>query len=117
MNEPTNVQTIMQGGKPAFVVIPYDDYLQWTSGKKKLTSRVAPKGDRIPHAVVKMTLGGQVTLARAWREWLNLTQEEVARRMGVTQPALAQIENAKRPRKATLEKLAHALKIDVLQLY
>jgi transcriptional regulator with XRE-family HTH domain len=30
------------------------------------------------------------TPIRAWREHLNLTQEEVAKRMGISQPAFAQ---------------------------
>ena len=28
MTAPTEIQTILQNGKPAFVVIPYDDYLR-----------------------------------------------------------------------------------------
>jgi hypothetical protein len=46
MNEPTNIQTIMQDGKPAFVVIPYDEY----SRMFPKTARV-PEGDAIPHEV------------------------------------------------------------------
>jgi len=108
----TNVQTIMQGGKPAFVVIPYDDYIRAFPAEK---NRI-PKGDRIPHEVVGLTVSSEYSLARAWREYLNLTQEEVATRMGITQPALVQIENAKRPRRPTLQKLAQALGISVEQL-
>ncbi len=54
--------------------------------------------------------------ARAWREHLGLTQAEVAERMGITQAALAQMEAATRPRKATRVKLATALGLDVEQL-
>jgi DNA-binding XRE family transcriptional regulator len=108
----TNVQTIMQGGKPVFVVIPYDDYIRAFPAER---NRI-PDGDRIPHEVVGLTVSGEYSLARAWREYLNLTQEEVATRMGITQPALVQIENAKRPRRPTLQKLAHALGISVEQL-
>ena len=108
----TNVQTIMQGGKPAFVVIPYEDYIRaFPKEKKRISS-----GNRIPHDVVGLTVSGEYSLARAWREYLNLTQEEVARRMGISQPALAQIENAKRPRRATLQKLARALGVNLEQL-
>lgn len=65
--------------------------------------------DAVPNEVVRMTLGGRMSQARAWREYLGLTQAEVAERMGVSQSALARIEAAKRPRKETLAKLALAL--------
>ena len=52
----------------------------------------------------------------AWREHLRLTQAEVAERMGITQSAYAQMEAAKRPRKATLQKVAHALGLELDQL-
>lgn len=108
----TNVQTIMQGGKPAFVVIPYDEYIRaFPTEKNRISS-----GNRIPHEVVGLTVSGEYSLARAWREYLGLTQEEVAGRMGITQPALVQIENAKRPRRPTLQKLAQALGITIEQL-
>ena len=105
------VQTIMQDGKPAFVVIPYAEFIQHFAG-----STWIPDDDGVPNEVVRMTLGGRMSQARAWREYLGLTQDEVARRMGISQSALAQIESAKRPRRATVEKLADALGIHITQL-
>lgn len=67
MNEPTNVQTIMQDGKPAFVVIPFDEYVRLFPK----TPRV-PEGDAIPHEVVGLTIKKRYTLVRAWREYLGL---------------------------------------------
>lgn len=61
-------------------------------------------------------LDGGMSAVRAWREYLRLTQAEVAARMGVSQAAYAQMESAKRPRKATLARIAAALGIDVEQL-
>lgn len=110
---PTNIQTIVQDGKPAFVVIPYAEYLR-AFPEAALTPWVPDEG--IPHEVVRMTIGSAMTLARAWREYLGLTQEVVAQRMAVSQPALAQMENAKRPRRASLEKLAKALGLKPEQL-
>lgn len=111
MNALTNPQTIYNAdGKPAFVVLPFDDYLRLT-GKPWI-----PEEDGVPHEVVRMTLGGKMSQARAWREYLGLTQEEVAARMGISQSALAQIEQASRPRITTLEKLAVALDIRLEQL-
>ena len=112
MNEPTNIQTIMQDGKPAFVVIPFDEYIRLFP----TTPRV-PKGDAIPHEVVGLTIKKGYTLVRAWREYLGLTQKEVAKRMGITQAALSQMEaGEKRLRKATREKLAAAMGIGAGQL-
>jgi transcriptional regulator with XRE-family HTH domain len=45
---------------------------------------------------------GEVSMLQVWREYLMLTQTEMAARMGITQAGYAQIEAAKRPRKATL---------------
>ena len=76
-----------------------------------------PEGDAIPHEVVGLTIKKGYTLVRAWREYLGLTQKEVAKRMGITQAALSQMEaGEKRLRKATLEKLAAAMGISVEQL-
>jgi transcriptional regulator with XRE-family HTH domain len=49
---------------------------------------------------------------------LNLTQEEVAKRMGISQPAFAQQEAVNKPRRATREKIALAfgIKADQLEL-
>ena len=107
MNARTNFQTIMGAdGKPAFVVMPYSEFL-------KLSGTFRP--GMVPHAVVSAAVDGKPML-QAWREYLNLTQAELAGRMGITQAGYAQIEAAKRPRKATLLKAADALGITLEQL-
>ena len=69
-----------------------------------------PEGDLIPHEVVGVTIKIGYTLVRAWREYLGLTQKEVAEKMGITQAALSQMESGeKKLRKVSLEKLATAL--------
>ncbi|WP_397452667.1 helix-turn-helix domain-containing protein [Pseudomonas sp. NA-150] len=105
MSAPTNVQIINgPDGKPAFVVIPYEDYLLQHGGD-----------DLIPHEVVSLMVEG-ATPIRAWREYLDLTQEEVARRLGISQPAYAQQETVAKPRKVTREKIAIAFGIRAEQL-
>ncbi|MGK2951275.1 MAG: helix-turn-helix domain-containing protein, partial [Thiobacillus sp.] len=52
----------------------------------------------------------------AWREHFSLTQAEVAARIGIAQAAYAQMERVKQPRKATLEKVAAAMGLEVEQL-
>ncbi|CAH0207767.1 transcriptional regulator with XRE-family HTH domain [Pseudomonas frederiksbergensis] len=69
----------------------------------------------IPHEVVSHIVDGAPPV-RAWREHLNLTQDEVARRMGISQPAFAQQETVAKPRKATREKIAAAFGITANQL-
>ena len=88
----------------SFVVIPYAQYI---------AQKVEP--DLIPHEVVSRIVDG-ATPIRAWREHLNLTQDEVAKRMGITQPAFAQQETVAKPRKATREKIALAFGITASQL-
>jgi transcriptional regulator with XRE-family HTH domain len=57
------------------------------------------------------------SLIKAWREYLGLTQEELAAKTGIRQPALARLEKpGANPRAATLKKLADAMGILVGQL-
>ena len=97
----TNVQTIIgPDGNPAYAVIPYAEYLRLSGGERDNT---------IPNEVAGRVIMDEMSPARAWREHLNLTQAEIASRLGITQSAYAQQENsAKRPRKASREKLAAA---------
>jgi DNA-binding XRE family transcriptional regulator len=102
----TDIQTIKgPDGAPAFVVLPYADFLRHFAHEEGL----------IPHDVVSATVDGASPM-RAWREYLGLTQADVAARLGVSQAAYAQTEAAVRPRKATLARVAKALRIGVEQL-
>jgi len=114
MNAPINIQVIKLNGQPAFVVIPYSEYIKAFPED----NRWVPEGeDLIPHEVVGMTMLKGFTLIRAWREYLGLTQNEVADRMGITQAALSQMESGeKRLRRVTLEKLASALGLNLEQI-
>ncbi|MDR2318318.1 MULTISPECIES: helix-turn-helix domain-containing protein [unclassified Pseudomonas] len=101
MSTPTNVQIINDAdGRPAFVVLPYADYI---------ASR--PQPDLVPNEVVGYMVKDGMTAIAAWRRHLDLTQAEVAQRLGISQSAYAQQETAERPRKATREKIAAALGI------
>jgi predicted transcriptional regulator len=76
-----------------------------------------PARGTIPNEVVGKIVEDEMTPIRAWREYLGLTQAEVAARLEVSQAAFAQFEapDAK-PRKRTLERIAEALGITVGQL-
>jgi ribosome-binding protein aMBF1 (putative translation factor) len=104
MNARIEYQTILENGRPRFAVVPIEDFrrLLQQSGQAEAT---------IPHEVVSAVVDG-ATSARAWREHLELSQRAVAERMGITQPAYAQMEAADaKPRKATRERIAAALGI------
>ena len=106
MNAPTEIQMIKGAdGKPAFAVLPYAQFLALCGEDRKL----------IPNEVVGATVNG-ATPARAWREYLGLTQREVAQRMGIVQPTYARHENSVKPRPATLARMAAALGISLEQL-
>jgi transcriptional regulator with XRE-family HTH domain len=71
----------------------------------------------IPLEVSKIANLGRKSLARAWREHLGLSKEQVAKKIGISPAALEQIEaRSARPRKATLAKVAAALGVKVEQL-
>jgi predicted transcriptional regulator len=106
MNAPTNIQIINgPGGKPAFVVIPYDQYIAERAHDRGL----------IPHDVISRAVDGATAL-KAWREHFGLTQSEMADRLGITQSAYAQQESSDRLRKSSREKIASALGITQEQL-
>lgn len=109
----TDYQTIDYQGKPAFVIVPWEEF-----------NRIRPllEGDKarsagIPQAVVEAHVLGGVPIIRAWREHIGITQGELATRMGVSQAAVAKLEKPDaKPRGATLKKVAAALKISPAQL-
>ncbi|MCP4628511.1 MAG: helix-turn-helix transcriptional regulator [bacterium] len=104
-------QIIMQDGKPAFAVIPWEQY-------QKLTHQEFDETDVwIPHEVVKANVINGASMIRAWREYFGMTQQELARRAGMTQPALARLEKSdSKPRISTLKKIASAMDITLEQL-
>ncbi|ARU04743.1 transcriptional regulator [Comamonas serinivorans] len=107
MNKPTNFQTILGAdGRPAFVVVPYDEFLK----------AFEQSGELVPDAVVRLAFDGEMSPAKAWRTHLELTQAEVASRMGITQGAYAQLEASQNLRKSSREKIAAALGITPGQL-
>ena len=70
-----------------------------------------------PNEVVEQVIMGKLTPMRAWREYLGLTQSEVAARMEVSQAVYAQLEAPEaRPRQSTLRRVAQALGIQLEQL-
>jgi len=97
-------------GKTHYYLVPVHEFQQLIS------QQLDSDEYTIPHEVVKMHLLDEISLIAAWRIHLGLTQEEVGRRIGVSQSAYAQMEWAKKPRIETRRRIAQALGIDVHQL-
>lgn len=107
MNKPISFQTIRgSDGRPAFVVVPYDEFVK----------NYTQANDLVPNEVVKLVFDDNMTPAKAWRVHLEVTQAEMALRMGITQSAYAQLERSEKPRKTSREKMATALGIRLGQL-
>ncbi len=107
MKTPTKVQYIEQDGKPAFVVIPYEEYIKL----------LPPEDVTIPHEVVGLVVKKGMNLVKAWRSYLGFKQSEIAKKAGISQAALSQMEKTENTlRTGTLEKLASAMGISVEQL-
>ena len=113
MNIPAKHQVIMHHGVPVAVVVPYEEYAAVfvdTAGQEV-------KDTTVPHEVASRVLKEQISPIRAWREYLGLTQAEVAARMAVSQSAFAQMEAPdSKPRMNSLKKLAAALGLVTAQL-
>ena len=113
MSEHTSkYQTIEHNGSPAFVLIPIEDFRKI---QPLLDNSAVRNG--IPHAVVKANMVEGKSLIRAWREYLGMTQEEVAKKSGMSQPAVTKLERmGAKPRKKTLGRIAAALGLSVEQI-
>lgn len=107
---PINYRISEEAGR-RFAVVPLEQF----------TQLVERAGDAdaltLPHEIVSRYLTDEVPLVRCWREYLDMTQAELAGRLKVSQAQVAQWE---RPdanlRHRTLKKLAAALGIHVQQL-
>jgi predicted transcriptional regulator len=76
-----------------------------------------PADGGIPHEVVALMTCHSWTPVRAWREYLGVTQIEMAARLGIRQPSYRQMEApGGNPKRATLARIAEALGIQPEQL-
>ena len=108
MNAHIDTQIIRDAaGNPAFVVVPYASWVKQSTIDSGM----------IPNEVMGHIIRDDMTPVKAWREYLGLTQAEVAKQASITQAALSQIESgAHKIRKVTREKLARAMGITAEQL-
>ena len=95
-------------GNPAYVVMPVSDYEALVLGKKS--------EDYLPLEVSEAVLVKGYTLVKAWREHLNLGQEEMAKRLGILQGSYSKLEAKRTHTLKTRIRLADAFGITPEQL-
>jgi DNA-binding XRE family transcriptional regulator len=111
MSAPIKHQIIEKDGKPLFVLVPYEQYIK--------TMHRLEKDDEamIPHKVVELSVLGNKSPVRAWREYKGLLQKQVADALEISQAAYSQMEKPDANlRPETIEKIARILGIDSEQL-
>lgn len=94
-------QFISQDGKPAFVVIPIDEWRQIESNLKDRGDAAAVRAflksptETFPDAVVGSILDGAHPI-KAFREHRGMTQAQLAAKVGTTSVYISQIERGNR---------------------
>ncbi len=105
-----NVQIVNDAmGNPLVAILPYTDYVHLLQEHNKPEPTV-------PHEVVGFVIVDGLSPLQAWRKYLNITQNEVAQRLGISQPAYVKYEKAEHLKPNIKEKVARALKLDPIQL-
>ncbi|MBF0785986.1 XRE family transcriptional regulator [Muribacter muris] len=127
-------QTIQDSnGKDLFVLVPIADFEQMTgrdsngflyddeSDDDLVELDYEPSdndGATIPFGVVKIKLENNVNLLGAWRIYRNLSQQEVADKLGLSQGAISQMERKdSKPQKKTLARFSSVYDCEIEQMY
>ena len=117
------IQIIERDGKPEWAVLPYEEYLQLLDQSELLEDirdfdTINAAIDRreeelIPSEVVYAILDGENPI-KVWREYRELTQQQLAETAGISKPYLSQIETGKRIGTAEiLSAIAKALDVSL----
>ena len=111
-------QIITQGGKPAFVVIPIDEWRRIEATLEDRADAAAVRtflknpGETFPDAVLAAILGGMSVL-KALREHRGLTQAALAKACATSAVYISQIERGERQAgRKLLAKLSKALGVE-----
>ena len=100
-----SVQIIKQGDKPEWAVVPYEIYLELVEKAETLldvqdydsAKASLQRGDDelIPSEIVYAILDGENAI-KVWREFREMSQQELAEKAGISIPYLSQLETNKR---------------------
>jgi DNA-binding XRE family transcriptional regulator len=116
----TRPQIIYDNDRPAFVVVPIEEYLTLNPDAKALLTdeemydRAVARDDgtRIPHEVVKRLALGESPV-KVYREWRNLLQQELADKAGVSVGYISQVERGVRTLSRKMQaEMARILAVD-----
>jgi DNA-binding XRE family transcriptional regulator len=116
----TRIQIIERNGKPAFYLVPAATWERVRETIEDAEDAIeyeqaieSDDGLRFPLPVA-MALAEGVHAVRAFREYRQMTQDQLARTSGLSKPFLSQIEGRVRaPSLAALRRLAAALEVPV----
>lgn len=116
---PMKIQIIEKKGKPAFAVVPIDEWRRITEALEDKVDIAAVRRsidsneDGIPLDVVDRILDGQNSL-KVYREWRGITQAVLAKRVGSSTAYISQIETGRRQMgKALIKRVAMTLRLPV----
>ena len=123
----TEVQYISANGKPAYAVLPVEDYRRLVSAATSAVKKAeyfeimeaikSGEEETFPADFVGRLIEANSPL-REWRKYRSMTQVELAAITGLSQGAIAQIEAGKRnPSVETARKFATALNCDIDDLF
>ena len=80
------------------MVLPYADYLQL------IQQSIINLEHGVPSQVVDLIFDKDCMPAKAWREYLGMTQAQASKNLGISQSAYSQLENSLYPTLSTREK-------------
>ena len=117
------VKILESNGKPAFAVLPYDEYIALRELAEDAQDAVtlarfakrhaSGKEETVPVEVVDRLLAGEPPL-RVWREFRGMTAAQVAAAVQITPAHVSKIESGKgEPSVALLKRLARVLRVDM----
>ena len=118
-----SVQLIERNGKPEWAIVPYEDYIQLVEQAEMLNDirdydaakAALKRGDEelIPSEVVHAILDGDNPI-KVWRNYRGITQQDLAKQVGISVPYLSQLEKGKRKGSINvLTAIAKALRVSV----
>ncbi|WP_163372584.1 helix-turn-helix domain-containing protein [Endozoicomonas acroporae] len=116
------VDILKHEGKPAFVVMPYDEYQAMLEKLEGLEDSDAvhefraalQRGEEelIPAEVVNRLLTENTV--KVWREYRGMSQKSLAEKTGISEAMISQIESGKKQGSLkTITKIAQALNLTV----
>ena len=120
----TKTQIIYDGKRPTFAVVPYAQWVALTRrAEATLTdeelfdaARAEDRGEQFPHEVVKRLVDGESPV-KVFRQYRNMTQNDLAAAARVSTGYVSQIERGMRqPSQKVLAVFATALELDVEDL-